>query len=142
MKQAHMRVLADVVRHHAATYGDKPAFVGPAGALGFAAVNERMNRLTHALAALGLAKGDRVAILSHNRPEYFEVYGVAKSGLVAVPLNWRLSARELLQTLADSGPSVLVAEPGFTALVDELRPQLGGIRSFVVFGDAAPGWAS
>ncbi|MDO8597066.1 MAG: AMP-binding protein, partial [Sulfuricaulis sp.] len=111
MDWSKLRVWGDIARLNAAALGDKPAFVSANRSVTFAEVNARVNRLNNALAGLGLARGDRVAILSRNRPELFEVYGVAKSGLIAVPLNWRLAARELLHPLEDSRPRVIVAEP-------------------------------
>jgi acyl-CoA synthetase (AMP-forming)/AMP-acid ligase II len=136
------KVWGDVARLNAAVFGDKPAFVSAGRTLSFAAVNTRINRLNNALAGLGLAHGDRVAILSRNRPEFFEVYGVAKSGLVAVPLNWRLAARELLHPLRDSRPRVIVAESNFTPVIDALRPELAGVDHFIVLGAASAGWTA
>lgn len=61
-----------------------------------------------------LHPGDRVAILSHNRPEYLEVlYGCAKSNTVLVCLNWRLAVGELSSIMDDCSPSVLVYESQF-----------------------------
>lgn len=142
MDWSKLSVWGDIARLNAATFGDKPAFVGAGGAVSFAAVNARINRLHNALAALGLEHGDRVAVLSRNRPELFEAYGVAKGGMVAVPLNWRLAARELLHPLKDGGPLAIVAEPNFTPVIDALRPELEGIRHFIVLGEARNGWSA
>lgn len=142
MDWSKLRVWGDIARRNAAAAGDKLAFVSASGSVTFAEVNARVNRLNNALAGLGLVRGDRVAILSRNRPEFFEVYGVAKSGLVAVPLNWRLAARELLHPLRDSGPRVIVAEPNFTPLIDALRPDLASVGHFIVIGDAREGWSA
>jgi long-chain acyl-CoA synthetase len=133
-------VWGDVVRAHAASRGDKPALVDANGVVTFGAINRRMNQLNHALATLGLRKGDRVAILSRNRREFLEVVGVAKSGLVSVPLNWRLTARELLHPLQDCRPVALVVEPGYIDLIDGLRTEAGSIAHFIVFGEAREGW--
>jgi long-chain acyl-CoA synthetase len=64
--------------------------------LTFAAPGERSSRLANALMATGLTAGDRVALLSGNRLEYPEIpAGVAKAGLVLVPVNPRLTAPPL-----------------------------------------------
>ncbi len=141
MDWSKLRVWGDIARLNAAALGDKPAFVSANRSVTFAEVNARVNRLNNALAGLGLARGDRVAILSRNRPELFEVYGVAKSGLIAVPLNWRLAARELLHPLEDSRPRVIVTEPNFTPVIDALRPELASVRHFIVLGEARDGWS-
>lgn len=142
MDWSKLRVWGDIARLNAAALGNKPAFVGANRSVTFAEVNARVNRLNNALAGLGLAHGDRVAILSRNRPELFEVYGVAKSGLIAVPLNWRLAARELLHPLEDSRPRVIVAEPHFTPVIDALRPALASVGHFIVIGEATQGWSA
>lgn len=142
MDWSTLRVWGDIARLNAAAFGDKPAFVSAGTSVSFAEVNARINRLDNALAGLGLAHGDRVAVLSRNRPELFEVYGVAKGGLVAVPLNWRLTARELLHPLKDSRPHAIVAEPDFTTIIDALRPELASVRHFIVLGEARDGWSA
>jgi acyl-CoA synthetase (AMP-forming)/AMP-acid ligase II len=133
-------VLGEVLRANAAALGGKPAFVCNERSLSFAEVNKRVNRLVDALSRLGLERGDRVALLARNRPEVFEIYGTAKSGLVAVPLNFRLSPRELAHPLADSRPRVLIAEPEFVPSIDSLRAQLAGVQHFIVFGEEHEGW--
>ena len=60
----------------------------------FAQWNRRACRLANGLLGLGLAKGDRVAILAYNCVEWAEIYAAAaKAGLVAVPINFRLVGR-------------------------------------------------
>ena len=134
------RVWGDVARANA-RLGDKPALVGPDGAaVSFAAFNNRVNRLNQALAGLGLAQGARVALLSRNRPECLEVVGVAKSGLVVVPLNWRLTAGELAWQLDHCRPEVIVADATHRGVIDSLRPGLGGVREFIGLDGGGDGW--
>jgi acyl-CoA synthetase (AMP-forming)/AMP-acid ligase II len=53
--------------------------------------NARANRTAHFLRRLGVAKGDRVALLQMNSVEYMEsFFAIAKIGAICVPLNWRL----------------------------------------------------
>ena len=62
----------------------------------FAQWNERSCRLANALLGLGLAKGDRVAILAYNCVEWCEIFAAtAKAGLVALPINFRLVGKEV-----------------------------------------------
>jgi fatty-acyl-CoA synthase len=85
-------------------------------------LNRRANRLAHALSvACGVRRGDRVAVLAHNRSEHFELFfACAKLGALFAPLNWRLVPAELDAVLADCEPSVLlhddVCEPLVAAL--------------------------
>ena len=114
----------------------------------FAQLNERADRAAHALTGLGLATGDRVAVLLPNGHQFVEVfYGAARAGLVVVPLNSRLVANELAYMLRDSGATVLVFDAGYDAVVAELRergenndgtPVLHWLR----VGADRPGWAA
>jgi len=73
--------------------------------------NARANRLANALLGLGLVKGDRVAVLAYNRVEWAEIYAAtAISGLVAVPVNFRLTAPEALFILNHCGASAIIVE--------------------------------
>jgi acyl-CoA synthetase (AMP-forming)/AMP-acid ligase II len=140
---AESRTLADVLRSNATARPHKVAFEAPAGrSVTFLAFNERVNQLNHAVAALGLKKGARVAILSRNCTEYVEVYGLSKSGLIVVPLNWRLSAPELTKLLLHSVPELLIVDEEHCALIDGLRESLHCIEHFVRFGAASVGWKS
>ncbi|MFJ6939692.1 long-chain fatty acid--CoA ligase [Streptomyces sp. NPDC101132] len=69
----------------------------------------RVLRLAHALRALGVARGDRIAYLGPNHPAFLEtLFAAGTLGAVFVPLNTRLAAPELAYNLADSGSTVLV----------------------------------
>ncbi len=71
---------------------------------------------------LGLARGDRVGILAHNRAEYVEAFCAAgKTGIVLVTMGTRLTAHELSHVVADSGMRALVYEGAFAETVTALR---------------------
>lgn len=134
-------VLGDVMRLNAALRPDKTALVAPDGtARSFGELNARVNALNHSLAALGVGKGDRVAILSRNRIEFVETYGLSKSGIVVVPLNWRLAAPEVAKLLDHSGPVVLIIEEAFAEFIEPLRDRLQTVAHFVLVGGSRPGW--
>ncbi|MDB4967406.1 MAG: AMP-dependent synthetase and ligase [Myxococcales bacterium] len=73
-------------------------------------LDRRANRLARALSgALGVGRGDRVAVLAHNRGEHFEaLFACAKLGAMFAPLNWRLAAAELDAVITDAQPQVLL----------------------------------
>ena len=82
----------------------------------YAQLNRRVNRLARALRSAGLSRGDRVAILSLNCPEFVELlFAAAKAGLIVVPLNVRLAVPEWRYQLADSGARLLLVGPEFAA---------------------------
>jgi acyl-CoA synthetase (AMP-forming)/AMP-acid ligase II len=142
MDWAPIAVFSDAVRAVATAFPDKTALVGENHSLTFSAIDRRMNRLANGLAALGIQPGERVAVLSRNRPEAFEAYGASKAGLIVLPLNWRLARDELLHPLSDGEPTVILAGPEFGDLIDALRPQLPSVHFYIRFGASSAGWLS
>lgn len=104
-------------------------------------LDERCNRVANALDATGLQRGDRVATLLMNGPEFVETFfGAAKVGGVIVALNWRLVADELSFILTDSGATTLVFGTAFNELVTELHSRgTDGtqVTNWIHVGDAA-----
>ena len=85
-------------------------------------LNGRCNQVANAMVAGGLEKGDRVATLLMNGPEFVETFfGTAKVGGAIVALNWRLVADELSFILTDSGASTMVFDAAFNDVVTELQ---------------------
>jgi len=84
-------------------------------------LNARANRLANWLRGLGVGKGDRVAILAQNSVVYVDLlYGLAKIGAVLVPLNWRLTARELVYIAADIDAKTIICGPEYVDLLAEV----------------------
>lgn len=76
--------------------------------LSYAGLDARAEAAAAAMAARGVGKGDRVAVLCRNRIAFFELlFGCAKLGAVLVPLNWRMPASELDGLIADCAPALL-----------------------------------
>lgn len=138
---AQLSTMGEVLRQQGSTLTEKIALETLEGAsVTFGAFHDRVNRLCNAAAALGLVHGDRIAILSRNRTEYVEVYGASQSGLIVVPLNWRLAAAELHKLIAHSAPKLIVVDGSHRDLIDTLRPSLPSVEHFVLLGAEAPGW--
>jgi len=94
----------------------------------------RTRRLAGALAARGVAKGSRVAILSENRLEYLEVFlAAAHLGAIVACQNWRLAPPELAHCLDLVDPACVVVSPRWT---DKLAALGRGGASPFVLGDA------
>lgn len=100
---------------------------------------ERVARYAHGLKSLGLAPGDRVAILALNSDHYLEtVFAVPWAGGIIVPINTRWSQPEIAYTLADAGVRILVVDEHFVELAQTLVA--GSAIRVVQFGPtAAPG---
>ena len=100
----------------------------------------RVIQLSNGFASLGLAKGDRVAVLSTNSIEYFEVYyACAMSGLIAQPINWRLSAEEITRIIEDGEPSVFICQKEFLDLQNEVRATVTSNITYLEYGPETDG---
>ncbi len=105
--------------------------------------NHRINQLSHLLLAIGIRKGDRVAVLLYNSPPYLELFfALSKIGAILVPLNWRLAGPELEFILKDSGSRLLIFEPDFEKVVASIRPHLTLPNgNYICVGTPHPDWA-
>ena len=91
--------------------GDQTHVVYGDRRLGFRQVVEAANSVSHGLAAVGVGRGDRVAVLAANCPEWvFTFWGCVDMGAVLVGLNGWWKADEIMYGLADSGARVLIAD--------------------------------
>jgi acyl-CoA synthetase (AMP-forming)/AMP-acid ligase II len=108
--------------------------------LTFSVWNARACRLANALLGLGLSRGERVAVLAYNRVEWAEIYiAVAKAGLMAVPINFRLTSAEAAYIIADSGAAAVLVEHALDGLVDEIRDRLDlPEQCYLQFGAPVP----
>ena len=108
--------LSRVVAHWADQAPDRNAIHFQGVDLSYAELWARIARATAGLAALGIARGDRVAILAYNCPEILVLLlALARLGAMMVPLNWRLTAAEHRLILADCTPKLLLAEDDWRA---------------------------
>jgi fatty-acyl-CoA synthase len=122
--------LATVIERNAAFTPDKPAIAFDGATLSYRAFDERIAATARALKSeLGVGRGDRVAILSLNHPDYLVLlYACARLGAILVPLNWRLAAAEQLFILSDAAVKVVVLQHAFAALLQQLAAALPQAR--------------
>ncbi|HMR30570.1 MAG TPA: AMP-binding protein [Geminicoccaceae bacterium] len=110
---------------HACVLGEASGARDLERAMTFRQWNGRSCRLANALLGLGLAKGDRVAVLAHNCVEWLEIYGAtAKAGLIVVPINFRLTGREALYIVENAEATALIVQDELAGLVEEVRADL------------------
>ncbi|MFO1272714.1 MAG: AMP-binding protein [Rubrivivax sp.] len=137
--------LADAVATFARLTPAKLAVRDSRRSLSFAQWHARSNRLANGLLGLGLAKGDRVALLAYNGAEWMEIYAaLAAAGLVAVPINFRLTAPEIAYIVQHSEARAVIAQDELCDRVDAVRAELPvAAAAYIAFGPALPaGWRS
>ena len=109
----------DFLRRASEVYADRIGFVDepdqPAPGWGSATYREMARRATAQAAgldALGIAEGERVAIVSHNSARLLtSFFGISGSGRVLVPINFRLVAQEIQYIIDHSGARLLLVDP-------------------------------
>ncbi|MBI4965449.1 MAG: long-chain-fatty-acid--CoA ligase [Desulfomonile tiedjei] len=117
--------VGNVLRRSAFNYPDKTALVFGDQRINYAELNRRVNCLANSLLKMGLKKGDRVAVLLHNCPEFIELYfACAKSGGIFVPINNLLKQKELLQIFEYLKPRFLIFDKDFHEMVKSSASEL------------------
>lgn len=112
--------LASLVRHWGKTRPDHQAVVFGDTVISWAQLDASSDAVARGLAARGVRKGDRVAVLGLNRPELVDVIlGTIKLGALCVPLNVRLTPTELAPIIVDAGPRVVIVENEFGPLLEK-----------------------
>lgn len=118
----------DWTAYHAQVRGEKIAIIDldTQEEVSYQELDQRACRFAAWLQAQGVAKGDRVALLTQNCPEVFEAqFACSKIGAICIPLNWRLTVPELDYILGDSTPKVLVFDQKFGDAGEQLIKQCG-----------------
>src|SRR3977135_4374292 len=118
--------LSDLIDRNAAFTPDKAAIRFQGRTLRYAGFATRIAQTARALKSrLGVGRGDRVAILATNHPDYLVLlFACARLGAMLVPLNWRLAVPEQVFILSDASVKVLVVEEAFAAGHPPLMPTL------------------
>jgi acyl-CoA synthetase (AMP-forming)/AMP-acid ligase II len=135
--------LTPFVFEHARRRGDKPAVIDAATGRGFtyAELDAAVRSAAAGLAARGFGRGDVLAILSPNAPEYpVAFHGAALAGATVTTVNPLCTAEEIAKQLGDARARALVAHP---ALLDKAAEAAGaaGVQELFVFGGDAAGGA-
>lgn len=121
-------------------YGARKALYSRRGWLTFEQLADRAFRLAAVLASKGVSKGERIAILDDNSPEYVETYyAAAHIGAVLVAINSRLSVPELEYILRDSTPRVIIVGSAHLRQLEQLRSRNVTPETVVVIGAEIPG---
>ncbi|MDX2236681.1 MAG: AMP-binding protein [Hyphomonadaceae bacterium] len=133
--------MAVLTRDFAQTRGAEPALIDEAGATGWAALDERVNRLVNGLRDAGLKAGDVIAVIAANRREWFEIaFACAHGGWTYVPVNWHFVADELAYVFADSGAAAVIVDARYgDAAAAALRDPRSAQVKIVVCIDGADG---
>ncbi len=124
--------LKAMLEESAKHYGGKTAIVLGDRRLSYAELDKASNKVANALIKMGVSKGDRVAMLLSNSPEFVVLYfGIIKVDAVAVPLDTKYKVGELASLFDDSQPKVLVTENPFLEPLVPILPRFKYIKHIV-----------
>ena len=128
--------LVPSIERWAASLPDAVALHFEGEAITYKQLNLRANRVANGLQGLGVEKGDRVAIMLPNTPEFvYALVGTLKLGAVAVPFNTLYKGGEILHILKDSGAKCLIALTNFAPMINEIMPELPALEQVILTGE-------
>jgi fatty-acyl-CoA synthase len=143
VRRARRHGVGDLLRRSAARLPDKTAIVDGELRLTFRELDERVNRTANALAARGIGKGDRLALLAHNSSGFVVAYfACARLGTICVPVNFMLGPAEIAYVLEHSGATAIVVEDALRPAAQAALALAGGVAVRALIGSPAAGWES
>ncbi|HEX4865635.1 MAG TPA: acyl-CoA synthetase, partial [Acidimicrobiales bacterium] len=130
--------------NHASRAPDSPALITAEGrTLSYGELHRRSQQVAGALHSAGLRRGDAVALMLPNRPEFLEVsWGCQLSGLYYTPVNTHLTFDEVAYIVEDSEARAVFIDESMAGLGSQLSGHLPRVQVRVMVGGVAPGWLS
>ena len=131
--------LAELVSDVAQRNGAKPALIFADTPISYADLNTRIERAANGLAASGVAKGDRVALLVPNIPEFVVAYyAIVRCGAIVVPINVLYKAEEITYVLQDSEAKAFILFADFAPQGLAGAEKAPSVSKVIVVGEVAP----
>jgi long-chain acyl-CoA synthetase len=125
----------DIYKRNARLFKDWTAIQSENQKTTYGELFNQANRVAGWLNEKGVRKGDRIAILAKNYPQFFPLMGgIAATGAIMVPINFRLSSEEIGYNLTNTEPVLIVVDPDFEKTIFDLRSICPWLREFVTFG--------
>ncbi len=126
-------LLDDCITHHARYLRSHTALIWSEGSWTYAELGEMVDRCANVLVESGVRQGDRVAVLSENSPWFLvALFATARIGAIFVPLNYRLSTKELLDNIDDAGICVVFGQDTFLAPLLQAVPAHLGFKAIAL----------
>ncbi|MFS0554328.1 acyl-CoA synthetase [Brevibacillus sp. 179-C9.3 HS] len=119
-QRVRRNTLGDILRRSRGRNPDKPALYFEEEVLTYTQLDQLANKAAHTLISKGLKKGERVAVLSRNSMDFAILnFGLAKAGVIMVPINFMLNKEDVAYILGHSEVSACFAAPEFQQLAQE-----------------------
>lgn len=132
-----MMLTGEMLRRSADRFTDKPAIICEERSISYRELDEQANQFAHALLALNLGKGAKIAILARNIIEYGIVFfGAARTGCVLNNLSLLFTVDELAYSIEKTDVEALIFDAAAAPEVAELLPRTKGLKAVIVIGKA------
>ncbi len=129
------------IADHAIAAAQSPALIADAGAISFGELYERSQRVAAALHDAGLRRGDGVALVLPNRPEFFEItWGCQLSGLYYTAVNTHFTPDEVAYVIGDSDAKAVFVEGEMAEIAAHVRDVNTAVDVHISVGRGLPGW--
>ncbi len=133
-----------VLEQNARNNPQKEAVIFEDRRITYGELDRRVNALAKSFLDLGLKRGDVVALLVYNCPEFIETgFAANKIGALWLPMNFRLAAEELVYILNHADVKAIISEAEFQPVLDSIKGRLPLVNTFIAVGKNIPaGWQS
>ena len=130
-----VRSLGVLLQDAARKYRKKEALLFEGQTISYHELDELSNKVAGGLASLGIVKGDRVALMLPNIPEFVtSFFGIQKLGAVAVPFNTMYKGREITHILSDCGARAIITLTNFANLINEIKSDVPTLEHVLLTG--------
>ena len=114
----------------------RDALIHEGKSITFDELNKNVNRLANGLKGLGIKRGERVAIMLPNTPEFvYSFFACQKLGAIAVPFNTMYKGGEILHILNDCGAHAIITLNSMVPLINEIKPELPQLQHIITTGE-------
>ena len=127
----------DIFKRSARLYKGETALLFDGKGITFGELFDQIKALTGWFGSKGITKGDRIAFLGRNCPQFFTLIGsIAALGAIMVPINFRLSTDEMKYIFSDIEPVMLFFDPDFEQMVPEVTSACPSLRGRIILGSS------
>jgi long-chain acyl-CoA synthetase len=139
----HHFTIYDAFRRNASLFRNKTGIKFEDHKITFGELFDQVNKTAGWFAATGITKGDRIAVVSKNRPELFVLMGAAAaSGAILVPINYRLSREEISHHIENTRPLVVFVDQDYEETMNTLKVRYPYVQKWISMGVSGDGFDS
>jgi acyl-CoA synthetase (AMP-forming)/AMP-acid ligase II len=138
----HAFTVYDLIARGAALHRDAPAVIQGDRTASFGELRLRVDELAAGLAGLGIGPGERLCVLAQNDAAYLDLYGAcARQGIIAYPINWRLTGAEVERVVERARPTMVVVDAATRPLVADWLDGKAVTHRYQLGAEAGPGFS-